>query len=98
MRLAGERLKCEQATAADSAAGVGGTVGAFLGQCVPLTTGLAFALPTGEGGAAVLANEGKIAPRHGENNHQINSLYSNLDIRTIQEQNFRQAKSEGKCG
>jgi len=75
MRLAGERLKCEQPTAPDSAAGAAGTVGAFFGQRVPLTTGLALSLPTAEVCAAVLANEGKIAPGHGENHHQINNLH-----------------------
>ena len=64
MRLAGERLEREQAALAGFAAGTGGTLGAFLGERVPLAAGLALALPAAEGGAAVLADEAEAALGH----------------------------------
>ena len=66
MGLAGKRLQREQAALARLAAGAGGTLGAFLAECIPFAAGLAFALPAVKGSAAVLADEGEMAFRHKE--------------------------------
>lgn len=58
MGLAGERLEREQ-TAFTRFAARAWAVGAFFAEGIPFPAGLAFALPTAERCAAVLADEGE---------------------------------------
>src|SRR5262245_3867772 len=64
--LSGQCLESKQATSAWFATRPGRPLGPFLAERIPLTAGLAFALPAAEGGAAVLANKGEAALGHRE--------------------------------
>jgi len=69
--LTGQGLERKQATFTGLATWPGRAFGAFLAERIPLSAGLAFALPTAECGAAILTDEGrrpfghKESPRNG---------------------------------
>jgi hypothetical protein len=82
--LAGQWLEFEQAAFGRFTAGSGNAVGAFLDHSIPLATGLAFALPAVRPRAAVLTDEGKTAPGHG--NRLLNAAQdAKTSMRTLQE-------------
>jgi hypothetical protein len=72
MGLADQRLELEGPALAGRPAGAGGTAGdtagavALLDHGIPLAAALAFALPAGRSGAAVLADVGQVAAGHGD--------------------------------
>src|SRR5262249_43956837 len=65
VRVACERFQLEQTALARRASGHLGALGSFLHDGVPFAARFALALPTGVGGAAVLADKAGIAAGHG---------------------------------